>query len=321
MKISKKTLIRIIITLAICALCLVITLKSSSKKLSIESTSDSFPLTNFTIPLKSLIVNLMTIPLQPVDNTAPELVVKEVTIKDTEKYSIDNFIESFSDDSNGEVKVYFKDETMGAFKDAGAYDIIIVASNESGNVTEKATKLFIMRTVKEVPNDTVKKEINNVPQKETKKLTFEEQVLIDTKKLGTAGRLYFPNMWSVAIYEVDRYVEGDAQKIVDEKDSAAHYELGNTMIIADHNGQGFDIIKGVNVGDIIYVKILQENGTVTLQRYRALEKIQGQNEGYTLKTDDGRIVGVDIDADLVTYTCNGKNPQYVTFVMWEKMGC
>ncbi len=79
------------------------------------------------------------------DTTAPELNLKEVTIKENEAYSVNSFIVSCQDNNKKECSIAFKDEKMSTNKTEGTYEITIVAQDESNNKTEQSTKLIIQK--------------------------------------------------------------------------------------------------------------------------------------------------------------------------------
>lgn len=146
----------------------------------------------------------------------------------------------------------------------------------------------------------------------TPELSLVDKILVDTKGLGTSGRLYFDSMYSVALYGADIYA-GSAQSIVDAKDSAAIFRLGLSTVIADHKHQGFDIIKKVNVGDSAFIKY---DGDV-IEEYICAEVCLGTNGGSNMITSDGRDIAEMDDYDLVMYTCN-QDWEHITIVFWKK---
>lgn len=85
------------------------------------------------------------------DEVKPELELKELTIEESKKYVISDFVVSCSDNSNEECLLSFKDDEMSSYNKAGTYGIVILAKDSSDNVTLKSTKLIINK----------KKEVNN----------------------------------------------------------------------------------------------------------------------------------------------------------------
>lgn len=86
------------------------------------------------------------------DNEAPVVEVKELEITKDSEYNAKDFIVSCSDNSEKECLISFKEEN--AYKDVGTYDVTIIAKDESGNATEKQTKLIIKdKTQKESKNN------------------------------------------------------------------------------------------------------------------------------------------------------------------------
>lgn len=77
------------------------------------------------------------------DDKKPELSLKELTITESDNYTIDNFITSCTDNSNETCTYSYKEDKMGTYTSPGTYDIIIVAKDSSNNKTESSTKLTI----------------------------------------------------------------------------------------------------------------------------------------------------------------------------------
>ncbi len=79
--------------------------------------------------------------------------------------------------------------------------------------------------------------------------------------MGTGGRIYFNNGYSVALNWADPFDAYAVQSITDAQDSAVEESYGGSTLIADHNTQGFDIIKQYGVGSTM--KIVDEQGNTT----------------------------------------------------------
>lgn len=109
-----------------------------------------------------------TTTLKVVDTEAPVVEVKELEITKDSEYNAKDFIVSCSDNSEKECLISFKEEN--AYKDVGTYDVTIVAKDESGNATEKQTKLIIKEnTVKDSKSNG--KEKNTTSKATTSKTT------------------------------------------------------------------------------------------------------------------------------------------------------
>lgn len=143
-------------------------------------------------------------------------------------------------------------------------------------------------------------------------ISIVDKILFDDKTLGSYGRLYFNESSSVGLNAVSLN-EGNAQEVVDTQDSAAIFNFGNVLVIADHKNQEFGELKNRQVGDTTYIKY--ENSII--DSYTCSEKVNGQNTGYELIMDDGRKVSELTDCDIVMYTCN-ENWQNVTITLWKK---
>ena len=90
--------------------------------------------------------------LNVIDTTSPELILKELNLKTFRNYNINDFIESCKDNSNKECNIDFFQDALdengnaikySSFKDAGTYEIKIIAKDASGNEVVKSTKLTI----------------------------------------------------------------------------------------------------------------------------------------------------------------------------------
>ena len=109
-----------------------------------------------------------TTTLKVVDTEAPVVEVKELEITKDSEYNAKDFIVSCSDNSEKECLISFKEENV--YKDVGTYKITIVAKDESGNATEKQTKLIIQEnTVKDSKSNS--KEKNTTSKATTSKTT------------------------------------------------------------------------------------------------------------------------------------------------------
>lgn len=114
-----------------------------------------------------------TTTLKVVDNQSPVVETKELEITKDSEYNAKDFIVSCNDNSEKECLITFKEEN--AYKDVGIYDITIVAKDESGNATEKQTKLIIKE-------NTVKDNKSNSKEKNTtSKATISKTTTTTTK--------------------------------------------------------------------------------------------------------------------------------------------
>lgn len=252
------------------------------------------------------------------DINMPTAELKPLKIKEGETYQIENFITKMNIPFPEIINYNYKDMKMGKYTKAGNYEVTIIFNGQNNNKIEKSTTLTIEEKVntkvepkKVSSKKTVSKKVT------TKKLTFKDQILASNKKNGTAGRLYFSNLYSVALYNSSVY-DDNIQNIVDNKDSAAYFQYGPNMVIADHSNQGFNIIKNQKVGSKAYIKMQDANGKTVIKTYVLTEKINGNNTGPQLITADGRDVA-SVNTSLVMYTCNSINPKYITIVFWKEV--
>lgn len=241
--------------------------------------------------------------------------LKDITIKENEKYNINDFIKEEDKSLLENITYLYKDNSMNNIKTKGKYEITLIFRDTNNNEIEKNATLTIEQkieqTIKSNTTSTTTKKTTNISPKKT----TEEKILEEDKKLGTFGRIYFSSLYSVALYRPT--TSEQAQAYVDNKDSAAYYKYGNIMIVADHAYQGFTIIKSLKAGDYVYIK--KRTGTgFGLEKYIVREKTNGKNTGYNLITDDGRDIGTDVNNSLALYTCNTADGLHVTIVLLDK---
>ena len=103
--------------------------------------------------------------------------------------------------------------------------------------------------------------------------------------------------------------------IVDAWDSAALFNTSTgCTVIGDHNNQGFNAIKRIQVGDMAEIQYLDGNVDV----YKCVAVVTGHNNGDYLTDDEGnRLYDVYPDK-LVCYTCND-NWKNITVVVFDKV--
>lgn len=155
-----------------------------------------------------------------------------------------------------------------------------------------------------------------VPQDTTESITeittiYEEPVYT----YGTAGRLDIPSVGvGVALYDTDLY-QDNVQSVVDEWDSAAIFPYRERItVIADHNNQGFDAMKGVQIGD--YAVISQQDGSYVFYLCTRV-CYDGHNLGTEIVDEYGEQVEYNTDGELIMYTCNDCW-QNITISYWQR---
>lgn len=252
--------------------------------------------------------------------------LQNVTIKEEEKYEIQDFLPNTKNDSLNDINYYYYAKEMSNYKQKGKYEIIIIFENINKETIEKKSTLTIVekepikttKTNDNKTNSTSKKVVaEKVNSKKTTTKEIENKILTNNKKLGDSGRLYFSSLYSIALYSPDTSAE--AQKFVDNQDSGAYYPHGNIMIIADHAYQGFSIIKSQKVGSYVYIKKINENNQKVLDKYIIREKTNGTNTGAYLITSDGRKLATDVNYDLALYTCNSADGKNITILLLDKV--
>jgi len=103
------------------------------------------------------------------DDEAPKLELKKVTIKEFEKYEINDFVKSCTDNSDEECVVFFADEKMGNYKDQGNYNIVIIAKDNDNNEIKKDITLIINEKEKEENNKKETKKEDNINKNDDEK--------------------------------------------------------------------------------------------------------------------------------------------------------
>lgn len=136
-------------------------------------------------------------------------------------------------------------------------------------------------------------------------------------RYGDAGALILPwQGFAVPLY--DGNAVKNSQALVDAEDSAVikrRWRGGHCDYIADHAGQGFDIIRKCTIVNL--QAIIQTN--TRSQIYNWVATMNGRNTG-NLITCTGQSLSNVKWADLCLYTCNdaaGKNITMVFFKLSE----
>ena len=90
--------------------------------------------------------------LSVVDTTKPDLKLKSVSIVVGDKYEINDFVDSCTDNSGNECILSYKEDKV--YDKIGTYNIVIIAKDSSGNEIEEQTNLEIVN--KKVSNNNKK---------------------------------------------------------------------------------------------------------------------------------------------------------------------
>ncbi len=153
-----------------------------------------------------------------VDKTAPVLELKEVKLKESDKYAVKDFIESCTDNSKKECILEFAKEEMGTFKSAGSYDISIIAKDESDNTVEKTTKLVLEKksTGTSTPNkdQTKPDNTNNTkPDTNSNTTTTKKFVKSDTESKATTTEKYGVQITTTKYTTYNYYSDGSKTEV------------------------------------------------------------------------------------------------------------
>ncbi len=219
-----------------------------------------------------------------VDNIAPDLKLKKVSINPGESYSYNDFVESCSDNSKEDCKIDFysgetdengNDIVYSEFKDVGNYDIKIVASDSSGNQSIVTGNLEIIEKSDE-PSSIPEPEPEPVPEKcNYGNLEFDNSTYVLTLSVGNGD---------CAISNDEIQNELNKNKIVKIADSEANKiqeqvnkinGLSGTLTITKHITGIPNKVEEGYVGYELTIKITDEKANVIVS--------------YKLKTDNTRL--------------------------------
>lgn len=171
--------------------------------------------------------------LNVVDKLAPTLKLKELTITLGDKFEINSFVESCTDNSEEDCILSYKENKK--YTKVGTYDVTIIAKDKSDNVAEETTKLIVKN--KKTTNETQTNNNNNNNNK-VKFVKEETESVKETKELKYGTIL---NSWHVKTYKL--YSDG-SKKTVNEY---THYEVDGTNFNAKTSDMLPEAIENMNV--------------------------------------------------------------------------
>ncbi len=174
--------------------------------------------------------------LNVVDKLAPTLKLKELTITLGDKFEINSFVESCTDNSEEDCILSYKENKK--YTKVGTYDVTIIAKDKSDNVVEETTKLIIKN--KKNTNETQTKNDNktNNNSNKVKFVKEETESVKETKELKYGTIL---NSWHVKTYKL---YSDESKKIVNEY---THYEVDGTNFNAKTSDMLPEAIENMNV--------------------------------------------------------------------------
>ena len=170
--------------------------------------------------------------LNVVDKLAPTLKLKELTITLGDKFEINSFVESCTDNSEEDCILSYKENKK--YTKVGTYDVTIIAKDKSDNVAEETTKLIVKN--KKTTNETQTNNNNN--NNKVKFVKEETESVKETKELKYGTIL---NSWHVKTYKL--YSDG-SKKTVNEY---THYEVDGTNFNAKTSDMLPEAIENMNV--------------------------------------------------------------------------
>ena len=171
--------------------------------------------------------------LNVVDKLAPTLKLKELTITLGDKFEINSFVESCTDNSEEDCILSYKENKK--YTKVGTYDVTIIAKDKSDNVVEETTKLIVKN--KKTTNETQTNNNNNNNNK-VKFVKEETESVKETKELKYGTIL---NSWHVKTYKL--YSDG-SKKTVNEY---THYEVDGTNFNAKTSDMLPEAIENMNI--------------------------------------------------------------------------
>lgn len=142
----------------------------------------------------------------------------------------------------------------------------------------------------------------------------EEKTVVRKEPLGTAGRLYFDDGWSVALNYADSNDTENAQTLADAWDSACYMEASGKTMIADHATQGFDII--LNYKEGTRATLVDADGNETRIICKSVYKDAYWEDGFT-HLPDGRGIWGASDGSIGMQTSTNSDGTEVFISYWD----
>ena len=142
----------------------------------------------------------------------------------------------------------------------------------------------------------------------------EEKTVVRKEPLGTAGRLYFDEGWSVALNYADSNDTESAQTLADAWDSACYMEASGKTMIADHATQGFDII--LNCKEGTRATLVDAEGNETRIICKSVYKDAYWEDGFT-HLPDGRGIWGASDGSIGMQTSTNFDGTEVFISYWD----
>ena len=176
------------------------------------------------------------ITLNVVDTLAPTLKLKELTITLGDKFEINSFVESCTDNSEEDCILSYKENKK--YTKVGTYDVTIIAKDKSDNVVEETTKLIVKNKKTTNETQTNNNNNNNNNNNKVKFVKEETESVKETKELKYGTIL---NSWHVKTYKL--YSDG-SKKTVNEY---THYEVDGTNFKAKTSDMLPEAIENMNV--------------------------------------------------------------------------
>ena len=172
--------------------------------------------------------------LNVVDKLAPTLKLKELTITLGDKFEINSFVESCTDNSEEDCILSYKENKK--YTKVGTYDVTIIAKDKSDNVVEETTKLIVKN--KKTTNETQTNNNNNNNNNKVKFVKEETESVKETKELKYGTIL---NSWHVKTYKL--YSDGSKKTV----NKYTHYEVDGTNFNAKTSDMLPEAIENMNV--------------------------------------------------------------------------
>ena len=252
-----------------------------------QSAADINKVGAYTITVNVKGYNPGHVTLNVVDHQMPTLTLKDVTINEGEKYTVDSFVNKCEDNSHEKcILEYDLSQDYANYSEPGNYIIYIRAKDSSGNVTEYKEANLKINSATGTPNDdtptTADCQYGDLTMNEDK---YPVAVIVGNEKTNCAINR---DLWdNTSIQEpVNKFYQKDYSKLKTEMKSIleSKYPNGAKIVAEPHYINILNTsLKGI-VGYAIYVKIYVADANTT----ESVDKDENLVLAYYLNKDGSR---------------------------------
>lgn len=136
-----------------------ISYKSKNKSLTLKEAFENKILSSIQLENELNKINKVIIINELEKDKLPNLILKNITIKENDSYKIEDFIENCTTSDNEECILKYSDESMGKYNKVGNYKIEIIASDKNGSEITNKAELVIEES--DSKQDPIKEDTNN----------------------------------------------------------------------------------------------------------------------------------------------------------------